>query len=929
MGLYNVLGIDEGMNREQVEKQLFSARKKWSLRQNGSDLQKRQEAETILDVTSSLQNAINKSVDDASPGVQLLVRSYGCLYDNGMLNNDAKADIEAAASGSGDKAGQLAEFFGEIGREDIQKPWVFWSADCGYVEAYQECGFWSLMDSDPDTAIKWFEKAEQANAIEGHNLYNWGLTYGKKGLYIQAKEKFEKAVARGDMEAPYILGKMYECGEGIPRDLEMALRQYRLAQQRGRQEVQADITRVTNLLQQQKIQQQKIQQQNKPAGQPIAVQEIESDKKSAVPNLEDIIIDSLKDSFKEKVNIDELKEKAENLAENVDTERIRKLPWKKIIIVIVICWLASSALRSCAARLFLSEGKKTSDKKVQEMTQMSEETEETENKEVEEEEKGESVKKAVTDDTDATPASSFTYEIREEGVRITAFTGNETEVIVPAVIERKPVYEIYSGAFRDNRALTAVTLKEGIVTIEREAFSGCSYLLSVTLPDSLERIESSAFRECSSLQSVTLPASIAYVGDSAFAKNVCLNELVFTEGRKDAEIGDDAFNGCKSLTSLYLPGNVIKIGRGAFGGCESIRELTIIGNNAVIASSAFAGCKSLQSLIIHSAEEIEREAFKECVSLQNAVLPEGLTSIGDNAFGGCKNLITVALPSSIQRIGDSAFAGDTSISSVTFGKGDSDASLGSDVFDGCIGITAIDLPGNYLSIGRGAFRNCSGMVSFKWGDSGVAYANQSLGGGALQNCSSLSSITLSPNLESIGNAAFSKCTSLQSINIPEGVTKIDSEAFRDCSGLSVVTIPGTVEVIGDSSFMNDSALKEVTIMEGRADARIGRSAFNKCSSLERMEIPGNYVEIGSDAFAGCGSLRVLQWSESGAVFENQTLGSRVFSECNNLTDVYLSKNLGSIGGDVFRQCDNVTIRTASGTAAAQYAADNGIACITE
>ena len=42
-------------------------------------------------------------------------------------------------------------------------------------------------------------------------------------------------------------------------------------------------------------------------------------------------------------------------------------------------------------------------------------------------------------------------------------------------------------------------------------------------------------------------------------------------------IGDYAFNGCTSLTSIAIPNSVTYIGDNAFGGCESLTSITFDG----------------------------------------------------------------------------------------------------------------------------------------------------------------------------------------------------------------------------------------------------------------------------------------------------------------------------------------------------------------
>lgn len=39
------------------------------------------------------------------------------------------------------------------------------------------------------------------------------------------------------------------------------------------------------------------------------------------------------------------------------------------------------------------------------------------------------------------------------------------------------------------------------------------------------------------------------------------------------EIGDFAFRGCSSLSSIEIPGSCTTIGSGAFGGCEGLTEI--------------------------------------------------------------------------------------------------------------------------------------------------------------------------------------------------------------------------------------------------------------------------------------------------------------------------------------------------------------------
>ena len=133
------------------------------------------------------------------------------------------------------------------------------------------------------------------------------------------------------------------------------------------------------------------------------------------------------------------------------------------------------------------------------------------------------------------------------------------------------------------------------------------------------------------------------------------------------DIGDYAFSGCHSLTTLSLGENIKTIGSYAFYDCTQITgSVTIPQSVTSIGNEAFRWCSGIDSLTINNAAtSIGEWAFASCFGIKTLSLGEKIKTIGYNAFSDCSGLTNVTIPQSVTSIGPCAFAYCTSLKNIT------------------------------------------------------------------------------------------------------------------------------------------------------------------------------------------------------------------------------------------------------------------------
>ena len=266
----------------------------------------------------------------------------------------------------------------------------------------------------------------------------------------------------------------------------------------------------------------------------------------------------------------------------------------------------------------------------------------------------------------------------------------------------------------------------------------------------------------------------------------------------DDVIGDYAFSGCSSLTSLTLPSSVTLIGGHAFEKCSGLTSLTLPSSVTSIGEFAFRYCSGLTSLTIPSGvTTIDYYAFADCRGLTSLTLPSSVTSIGGHAFAWCSGLPSLTLHSSVTSIGDYAFAWCSGLTSLTLPS--SVTSIGGHAFESCSGLTSLTLPSSVTEIDWSAFERCNNLKECNCLldsdlETCLAYSHDDWTKIPVDeikyyhNGQELTKLEIPSGVDKIGSYSFYKGVNLTSLTLPSSVTSIGSSAFEGCSGLTSVYV---------------------------------------------------------------------------------------------------------------------------------------------
>ena len=246
----------------------------------------------------------------------------------------------------------------------------------------------------------------------------------------------------------------------------------------------------------------------------------------------------------------------------------------------------------------------------------------------------------------------------------------------------------------------------------------------------------------------------------------------------------------------------------------SLKSVVITGGDT-IADSAFRLCTTIENILLpNTITSIGERAFQYCHSLNSINLPEGLTTIEYATFEEC-GLESIIIPDSVKTIGDYSFL-RCKLESITFGENSQLELIDATAFGHCENLKGIFIPKNVATIGLRAFYNCQNLTDiYVHGDNenyksvdGVLYTKDGKTLIAYPAGKTESEFTVCSGVNTIEGYAFYGCNNLEKITIPNSVKKIGYDAFGSCSSLTDVYYMGSE---ADFSNIANDNFKEVTI----------------------------------------------------------------------------------------------------------------------
>lgn len=471
-----------------------------------------------------------------------------------------------------------------------------------------------------------------------------------------------------------------------------------------------------------------------------------------------------------------------------------------------------------------------------------------------------------------------------------------------------------------------IVIPQSVTHIQVTSFSGSKGIKTITIQDNVKDIKLDAFKHCTELEKIIVSRDNKYFESDSkgvlFTKG--MEWLIFVPKKFSGiyvvpagvkHIAQEAFKGCKNITTLMLAQTVASIGTGAFQDCTGLVHMTIPKSVRQIQKGAFSGCTNLCGITVSAEnEDFKSDSFGVLYSKDGTQLlwvpltlsgryciPNGVRIVESMIFCGCKNLEMITFPQSVKDIWIDAFRGCDSLrayivapSNTNYSSDDYGVLLNKDQTE--IILAPADLSGCYIMpdhvnhISLFAFQECRKLTEVY-----ISLPQKRFTWSIFGNCPNLKVIRFRDYRGLLYDETAKRIVQVQKnieiAAILNGVEEIEEETFANCENLKQIYIPKMLKKIGDYAFWGCSSLEKfivhaennifftdvygvlyqrvksnivllrapVVLTKGYrvpdGVTHIARGAFEGCENLIGLILPRTIRQIQDNAFSGCTGLK--------------------------------------------------------------------------
>ena len=433
---------------------------------------------------------------------------------------------------------------------------------------------------------------------------------------------------------------------------------------------------------------------------------------------------------------------------------------------------------------------------------------------------------------------------------VSGLTENNTDVVIPSVVDGITVKEIGMGVFKDNRNIVSLTIPDSVTTLQNRICSGCTALREVRLPSGLTVIPDETFDGCSSLSTVHFPNTLRQIRSDAFC-GTGLTKFIAPDSL--TAIWGNAFKDCAKLTKVDLK-NVSSVSGGAFQSCTALRSVRLSDELTELPGHLFDGCASLAEIdmpdrpIAISAFILNGTAYyndksnwekgvlyaddyliaadKTFASETEYAVKADTLVIADNAFsnvGYSAKLRKMTLPDRLYRIGQYAFSNLYSL-------------------------TEINIPASVRSVGYGAFSGTGYDTAQKYSDGGLYVGNWLV---AVQKVA-MQSFTVREGTVGVADGRDSslfptKAQAVTQLTLPSSLQYIGARSFARLRNITDLKLPSELRTLGEGAFEGCLSLRTVNLGECTKLESVGGAAFKE-AAISEITVPASVVSMGELVF---------------------------------------------------------------------------------